>query len=1204
MGKLFRSPSFWITFIGISLALGLFFLYPVFGRKDWTGRILVTLLPLLLTGVAVLAMRLVSLQKAMKRRGFEDQPKDVRAMGERNALWQVPLRKFTDSALEMLRQGGRGGKLGGKALDVHCFYLVMGRDGSGKHTLLTQSGLHFPRIYPDETELSRQTQKFPRWYMSQQGVFLATPGRYISDPGAVDEVRDFAAQLAKSGKSKAVDGVLLTVSLREMLGSESQTALLAQQMRETLAQFMAQVHLDLPVYVVFTHADIIPGFPTFFDNLRDLEAQQVFGATLALSGQLGAPRARFEREYRKLWESVKTRIMTRLAQASRESDKREIFLFPNELGAAQEKLALFIEHLFKSDSRRESLLFRGFFFTGNVQRPGREKTAAPAVSGSETMFAHPLSPRASKQTPVFQETPVSDGLRPLFTGLLFGGVLRTDGSLSRRTQFRQGSLSRRALVVSLVSLFLAALISVYALSGFMKVRNLTSEAAETISRAAAASFSDAYALGNDLTALDDLLLTINRLKEADKGLGSWSIPPGFYDGEALDLALAVHTAQADRLAREASIRHIEATLQMGAAYYTPSDRQRLYQYLRLYLILTGENKDDHKKMQAGDVANDLAGLWSEGLLARFGPENVSPRFLERLPEHAFLYSEGFLKANRVWKRPNEGLIAQVRKALLGSPSIDGLYGSILSSIPSDKDIGLTEMGVAGDGILRGEARLSGFYTKAVHSDLALDAIREGAEEPNRKDWVLGEALALPPNMGDVDALHDALLQRYYEGYARAWTDFMQSLRVDIPPEPGQASGKLIAYASQSQGLPAVLQRMRQETDLVKAAGMAEELLAEKLNKRKSTRLALGAWESRTDPKEILKQKFAYLDKLLGGSSGGGILQGYLQALQALGEALGQMSLADDGGASALTFTQDVFAGKVPHPLGDAFREAKSALQQAPDESRAWLQPLLERPVQQVGFMIMRRAENHLETRYRDNVLSFCRDRLHGRYPFDRKTTEDAAWDDVTAFFAPEDGKLAQFLKKDLGALARMEDGRLQVRHWNGMKPPLTSAAMNMLEGGSRLSARLFRENSTKPRVYFTTVVLWETRNSQNIDFAMGQERLSVKPGEDKVRNRVKWPSDDPYGGAEIRIDFIGGGSDTKRFDGPWGMLRLLEASRAINARPGGFTAKWRFRVSQKYDLDVRLDGETQDNPHPLTHADFFRFDCATELLQKESRPSG
>ncbi len=1201
MGKLFRSPSFWIILIGFTLSLAVFFLYPLLGRKDWTGRLLVTVLPLLLTGVAVLAVRLMSLQKAMNRRGQEERPRD-KAAGERSALWQVPLRAFTESALEMLRQGGRAGKLGSKALDAHRFYLVMGRDGSGKHTLMAQSGLHFPRIHPDEADLARQSQSFPRWYMGREGIFLVTPGRYVTDPGASDEVKDFAAQLAKSGKSKAVDGILLTVSLREMLGSESQTALLAQQLRATLGHFMAQVHLDLPVYVVFTHADIIPGFQSFFENLKDLEAQQVFGATLALGGQLGTPRARFEREYRKLWESVKTRIMTRLAQATSEAGKREIFLFPNELGAAQEKLALFIENLFKDDSRRESLLFRGFFFTGNVPRPGQAKTAAPsAVTGSETLFAHPLSPRAAKQTPAFQEAPASDELKPLFTGLLFGGVLRTDGSLSRRTQFKQGNLSRRALIVSLVSLVLAVLLSVYALSGFLQVRKLLGDAADSISRAAGANFSDAYTLGSDFTAFDDLLLAIQRLKEADKGLGSWSIPPGFYDGEALELALAVHTAQADRLAREASLRHLEATLQMGAAYFTPSDRQRFYEQLRLYLILTGETGEAKKKLGPEDLSPGLTGLWAEGILARFGAENVSPRLLDRLPDHADVYAERYFKKKRIWKRPNTVLIAQVRQAMLGNPSLDGVYGSIVASIPADKDLGLSEMGIPGDGILRGEARIPGFYTKLIHAELAMEAIKAGAEEPNRKDWVLGDAVALPPEMGNSDALHKALLDRYYDSYARAWSDFMQGLRVDIPSEPGQASGKLIAYASQSQGLPAVLQRMRQETDLVKSGGMGEELLADKLKKKKVTRLALGAWESREDPKETLQRKFAYLDKLLGGASGGGILQGYLQALQALGESLGQMALADDGGASALTFSQDVFAGKAPQPLGDAFREAKSALQQAPDEARIWLQPLLERPVLQAGALIMSRAENHLETQYRNQVLSFCRDRLQGRYPFDRKSTEDAAWDDFVAFFAPEEGKLARFVKKDLGSLVRLEDGGVQIRHWNGMKPPLSSAALKMLEGGSRLSARMFRENSSKPRTYFTTLILSETRNTQNIGFAMGQERLAVKPGEGAARTRVKWPSDDPYGGAEIKVDFIGGGSDTKRFDGPWGMLRLMEASRALNARPGGFTAKWRFRVAQKYELDVKLDGETQENPHPLTHNDFFRFECATDLLQREAR---
>jgi type VI secretion system protein ImpL len=1196
--KIFRSPIFWIFLAAIIVAAALFFLLPLMGVHDALARVLWSLLPLVLAGLAALLISIFRLKKALK--GQDAAPANPFETDISAKTWLEPLREETKAALDILRQSGKGkAGVGRNPLDIYKFYLVFGNAGSGRTSLLEHSGIHFPRRFPSAADLAKQTSHFSQWWFSNQGIFLEPPARYATGEEGDEEFQQWLTVLDKEGKSTALDGVVLVVSLRELIDAGNGIQELAARFRDRLALAMSTLRLELPVYLAFTHADLLPGFKEFFENLQEPESHQVFGATFALRGTLAPARQRFEREYKRLFDSLQARTAARLAQLTDPVRKKQIFLFPNEFGAAQERIAAFVEHLFKDTMRRERAMFRGFFLTSVAAQDafGGARANDPFAEAGDA--AHPLDHRARMRGPS-PAAPKAEAFakpRALFTYLLFGGVLKNDKSLAQIPGYRLGSLSRQALVASAIMALLALFVGIYALTGFFKSRSYLGRMAVTISEAAKLRFRSPSEFREEYGVMDKLLAGIKSIKGGEGP----SLPPGFsHSGEVLELASQVHSAQINRMTAIDAFRNLSATLDMASKYANPSDHAKLRENLRLYLLLTSEGRSHVKETKPQELAALLSPLWTQEAAHKFGAENLPANLETGMEDHAAFYSERYVDGDLpALDKGDKNLIASTRQTLMGSPSIDALYSSIASSEDASGDLTLADMGVPAEGALKSSARIPAFYTKAAFDKDAMDRLEAGAEEPHQHDWVLGEGAvtSLPPEMQDQRQLYRALVDKYYLEYANTWMAFLQSLSVRLPADPGQASGKLSGYASTTQGLQAVLGRLLTEVNLLAppAAGeaAAEGALTKKLGK--AGKLVGMALEARDADKKKLREKFKFVEELNGLQPGAGILQDYFTAVKGLSELLNKLALGGgEDGTEAMDAAKILFSGKGESPLNSSWNEANKILTRY--ESQTWLTQLLQNPVRDVANYLAGAAAGQLESAYKTKVATFYNQSLRGRYPIVKTGTQEVNMEDLKAFFNPDNGVFTAFVNGKLLSFVKVEEDGLSPKHWNGIRLRFDQGSLGNVFKCMQVGKRMYTEAPPALRIYNLNVSLLESRNTARVTFRLGEDKLAVKPGEGQARMTFRWPNENSYKGAEILVDNIGGGSQGRRVDGAWGFLRLLDAARALNVRVGGLTAKWRFNVAQKYDVDVALEGNIPDRENPFTFPDYYKFDLSPSLI--------
>ena len=1198
--KILKSATFWVLISGLIIALLLFFLFPVMGVKALGARFLWSSLPLVIAGLITLILSIIRLKKALK--GQEQSAANPFEMEVAGKPWLEPLRNETRTALDILKQSGKSkAKMGQDPLDIFRFYLVLGNPGAGKTSLLEHSGIHFPRRFPSAAELAKQTQHFSQWWFSNQGIFLEAPTRYATGEEGDDEFQFWLTQLGKDGKRTAIDGVLLVVSLRELLDGGPGVGELASRYREKIALAMSALKLELPVYLVFTHADIIPGFREYFENMQEPENHQVLGATFALRGNLAPARQRFEREYKKVWDSLQTRTAQRLSQAADSAQRKQIFLFPNEFGAAQERIAVFVEQLFKDTMRRERAMFRGFFLTSVMPHQASDfaKASDPfADAGSGGEAAHFLDHKAKQRGPAASARPDAISRpRSMFTYLLFGGVLKNDKTLAQIPGYRLGSLSRQSLIASAVMGLIALAVTVYGLIGFFGSRAYLSSVAKAVTESGRLRWrnqADYRAEYDVLTAL------LAKIKEIQAGSGG-HLPPGFrHSSEGLELASKVHAIEINRMVALDALRTLGAGLEMASKYDNPADHARLRDNLKLYLLLTTEGRKHLKDEKAPDFASQLSPLWAQEASHKFGIENLPNNLESGLEEHAAQYATRFLDGNIDPLDKGDGTLVQTaRQSLMGSPSIESLYASIVGAEDGTRDLGLTDMGVPGDGALKSNAKIRGFYTKAAFDDDAMDRLAQGAEEPHTRDWVLGEGAVatLPPEMQDQKQLYRALVDKYYQEYASEWLRFLQSLSVRLPGEPGQAAGKLSGYASATQGLPAVLARLLVEVNLLAPPPAGAGAVEKKLGK--AGKLLSMALEARDADKKRLKEQFRFVEELNGGPGGAGLLQDYFTAARGLSEVLSKLAMAGDNGSDVMDAAQSLFSGKTDNPLNACWNASKGIT--ARYETQTWLPPLLENPVRDVAGYLGGTASTQLEAAYKAKVYTYYVQNLRGKYPLLKSGASEVNLEDFKAFFSPDKGAFTQFFNGKLAPFVKVEEESITPKHWNGIRIKLSQSALDGIAKALAVQRRMYSEAGL--RVYNINITLAESRNTAKVTFRMGEDKITVKPGEGQARFTFRWPNENSYKGAEIMVDNINGGSQGRRVDGAWGFFKLLDGARAFAPRTGGLTAKWRFNVAGKYDVDVAIDGNIPDRENPFSMPEYFRFDLPPNLTGEDGRVS-
>lgn len=286
-------------------------------------------------------------------------------------------------ALELLRQ-----RLDTVDYKYHLpWYALIGPEQSGKTTLMTRSDFVFPLGMPD----FGGTQSNPgiRWCFLNGGVVLDIKGRFFmkaQSPRADEkEWRTLLSLLGRYRSKKPIDGLILTIPATELYGKNKLTP---DQITER-AKFMAQkliatqnlLGLRLPIYIVITKTDIVPGFQSTCQSIPIGNRSNMLGWTAPYHPNTAYSSSWIDEAFAYVQQNLNDLRMEILAHDTPIETRDGVFVFPSELMRLIPAIKTYMDQIFKLTTYEESLLLRGIYFTGDygnalIQTP--DDTPSPA----------------------------------------------------------------------------------------------------------------------------------------------------------------------------------------------------------------------------------------------------------------------------------------------------------------------------------------------------------------------------------------------------------------------------------------------------------------------------------------------------------------------------------------------------------------------------------------------------------------------------------------------------------------------------------------------------------------------------------------------------------------------------------------------------------------------------------------------------------
>ena len=184
--------------------------------------------------------------------------------------------------------------------------MIVGPPGAGKTTALKHSGLVFP--YSSGSGGGVRGVGGTRncdWWFTNEAILLDTAGRYTTEQDDRDEWLSFLQFLLKYRNKRPINGILVAISITDIIdATEQQIEVTGKKLRARIDEVMTQLHMVVPVYVLFTKVDLIAGFNEFFGDMKKSDRQQPWGATLKLTADKTNPAALFEAEFDGLIKQV------------------------------------------------------------------------------------------------------------------------------------------------------------------------------------------------------------------------------------------------------------------------------------------------------------------------------------------------------------------------------------------------------------------------------------------------------------------------------------------------------------------------------------------------------------------------------------------------------------------------------------------------------------------------------------------------------------------------------------------------------------------------------------------------------------------------------------------------------------------------------------------------------------------------------------
>ena len=973
------------------------------------------------------------------------------------------------------------------------WYLIIGQEKEGKTTLLESSGLDFPLNinYQNQPDSSIAAEPSFQWYFAEHAIFVDIPGKFIKqEEGSIDAGiwHGFLELFKKKRWKRPINGVVLTISVETLMEkTDTELELYAKGLRDRFDELSAAFTSTIPIYLLVTKTDKIPGFAEYFSTLAENEKDEVLGMTFDDSKNIDSKSA--QSEFDALLRRLDASILDRMHHEWDNSARSKILLFGDEFSVLFDKLKTFIDIGFAQTRYRTPLMLRGIYFTSVPSHSGlMNNTATPSKEHllGNGMLGKGLFIRKVLQDIIFAEA----------------YVIKMDTGYRIKEKIRERiGIAVAALIVVMVSSLWLWDYSTH----IDTIKELNKELKE---------YKYAQAEGvnhNDFEHDLNLLNKVYAIKLLDDAKGSqhfWRL--SFYTVEERQQKLnALYYSLLEKLL----LPHVAETLD-SQTLANLNNYDDTWENTKAYLMLNNQEKRDNRFMMQwmkktwahqypgnSTLQKNLEGHWQRLLAHSFKPYNL-----------------------------NQNTVQAARTKLAGYGQEALLYKQLKDKVQEMnlKDFQFSTVMGANTSLFRGnDYIIPGFYTKNGYDKVfTLDA-KTLLKEIIRSNWVLGYSTELKDS--ELEIVYAKIQNYYFADYKKIWTEGLNTLYLssDLTPE------QINVLASQDSPIIAVLKALKRNTDIYSITELIEKKASAKISAASGKDIAGNVQGVLSDstPK-MLRDYFKPYNQLL---SDEGVAGSTLQAEMTRFDNASAQSSAPAGSGSP----SEAFGALVARAKQGGTTVEVSPL---PSPVSRWL----PRSAGNGTGKMISHGKQHISEQYSSQVYPFYRDRLVNKYPFNPNAATDVALSDFEEFFRAG-GILDQFQSEYIAPFVTTNpSGRgYQLKRIDGATVSISPELMESLYQAREIRKRLFnsRGDTLNSALFIRPNLLGKNLESMSLQY--DENNIVYEHGPIKSR-KIVWPSES--GNADSKFQLIDLDNNTVvslAAQGQWALFKLFGRMRSI-----------------------------------------------------------
>ncbi|MFN0184884.1 MAG: type VI secretion system membrane subunit TssM [Aquabacterium sp.] len=1045
--------------------------------------------------------------------------------------------KFTQ-ALDVLKQSP-GAKKGGNLLYDLPWYMFVGAPGSGKTTALLNAGLTFPlaeKLGQNAVRGVGGTRNCD-WWFTDEAVMIDTAGRYTmqESDSAVDAAAwdGFLALLRKSRPRRPLNGVLLTVSIQDLLQqTPTERKDHAAKLRARMQELTEKLGVRPPVYVLVTKSDLIAGFNETFGEFNKEDRNQVWGFSFPYSPASEDPMPQFGSEFAALEKRLRDRVLERMEAEHDVLKRASIFNFPQQFAGLRGLLGGFLESVFSAGgSLEERPLLRGVYFTSGTQEGtpiDRVMGTLARTFGVERRLAPPAAARG----------------KSFFLSRLLKDVVFQEQALVGSNQKMEQRTARWRLVgYAFTVLACIGLLGGWALS-FTRNKAYVAEIAKRMPDIKQIVETVPPATNADVSPLVGVLSAV-RLAPIPEGFDitnpPWTHGFGLYQGDKLEAgAITGYNRLLDKALMPRVVRRLEERLRAA----NRDNLEDAYEGLRSYLMLYTPDKWDPDGFKSW-VAQD----WEKTLERALTPEQR-----QTLNVHLdALVSRG---APPPVAPMDKNLVAGVRE-MLGAFPLEFRVFSRLKRAQVGADLPpFTVAGAAGPQALQVLVRASGepltkgipgLFTKAGFRQALQPQVEKATRQLAAEEaWVLGSkttTTSVGASLTGNAELVGRVRRLYFEEYIKTWDKYIADVKVVKTNSIDESLKVARTLSAVDSPLAAFLRGVARETTLVEPvkapgadsgtkAGQADQKL---LDAKREITAVLGRVPGTTQPvgppmEQMVDDHFTPIRRLFIGQP-----QPIDDMLKMFNEVYVQLAAVDEAQKNKTA----------PPPAGGADR-IKAAAGQQPEPIRSILES-----VSGAAATAGRTAEIGSIAGDMKPINEFCARAISGRYPFTSASKADVLPEDFAQFFG-QGGQLDEFWNTKLAKLVDISTTPWSFRPVGDAKP-VSPAALADFQRAARIREVFFRGGGKVPTFKVDMRAAEIGEGLKEIVLDIDGQITKFVPG-NGTPVTIAWPS--ARVASQIKLQGLPNGA-VMQFDGPWALFRMFDRFEVTpSAQPEKFTVSF------------------------------------------------